>query len=312
MLISLIVLLLTAIMFAGFSSPATGQQTEAATITTPGNNNTTINTTGAEATIAASGTIQSNVHMVKGDGGTLPPRSDGGDEADCPSGEILAGGGYHSTSAEVNVYENFPLDENTWIVAGFNEAPVGSATITAYALCIGQQPTDEIAAPTDTIGVDTTAPVLTVPETIYGIAHVPPGSIQIRYFVEARDDRDGYASLEDSSIPTKVSLECNPPSDSNFPIGNTTVQCSASDASGNTGNASFIISVSPAPDTDAVQNAEPSLLEQEQQSSPEEQVLVEEQQAPALGEEQEEEQAQAEEPSEGDEGTTPPDNNGEG
>ncbi len=71
---------------------------------------------------------------------------------------------------------------------------------------------------------DTTPPVLTVPPTITVDANSPQGA-EVNYEAVADDDTD----------PTPV-VSCVPPSGSVFPIGSTTVTCTATDASGNTSN----------------------------------------------------------------------------
>ena len=79
--------------------------------------------------------------------------------------------------------------------------------------------------------IDSTPPVLTVPETISMNATSPAGT-QVTYTVAAIDNVDPN--------PT---VTCTPPSGSTFQIGTTTVNCTATDASGNTANASFTVHV---------------------------------------------------------------------
>jgi hypothetical protein len=57
----------------------------------------------------------------------------------------------------------------------------------------------------------------------------------------AADDVDGI-----------VPVECTPASGSIFPIGSTTVECTATDAAGNIGRASFTVTIRPAPEEIAV------------------------------------------------------------
>jgi len=80
---------------------------------------------------------------------------------------------------------------------------------------------------------DTTAPVVTVPADITTPAASPAGAT-VTYTASADDDRDG------SLTPT-----CTPASGSTFPVGTTTVTCTATDAAGNTGSASFTVTVTP-------------------------------------------------------------------
>jgi Metallo-peptidase family M12B Reprolysin-like/HYR domain len=78
---------------------------------------------------------------------------------------------------------------------------------------------------------DTTPPVLTVPGPIVVNATSPAGRV-VTFTATATDNVD--------PSPTVV---CVPPSGSTFPIGTTTVTCTATDASGNSSSASFTVHV---------------------------------------------------------------------
>jgi streptogramin lyase len=78
---------------------------------------------------------------------------------------------------------------------------------------------------------DTTAPVISVPEPITVNATSPSGAV-VTYSISATDPDDAVASLS-----------CVPASGSTFPIGTTTVTCTASDTHGNTSSATFTIHV---------------------------------------------------------------------
>jgi len=100
---------------------------------------------------------------------------------------------------------------------------------------------------------DTTPPVLTVPEDMVVEATSEQGA-QVNYTVTAQDNVDGNATLEeDGSTVTQddiggdIDISCDPPSGSVFPVGDTEVQCSATDEAGNTGDASFTVTVNPPP-----------------------------------------------------------------
>ncbi|MGH9509157.1 MAG: HYR domain-containing protein [Terriglobales bacterium] len=85
--------------------------------------------------------------------------------------------------------------------------------------------------PTTISGADTKAPVLTVPPNITAEATSPAGAA-VSFSVSATDNLD----------PNPV-LTCGPASGSTFPLGFTTVSCTATDASGNIANASFFVRV---------------------------------------------------------------------
>ena len=87
-----------------------------------------------------------------------------------------------------------------------------------------------------TTASDTTPPVLTVPAGITADATSPPGAV-VSYTVSATDAVD----------PAPV-VVCTPLSGATFPIGETTVNCSATDASGNTATAAFVVYVRSAPE----------------------------------------------------------------
>ena len=78
---------------------------------------------------------------------------------------------------------------------------------------------------------DTTGPDLSLPANITEEASGPSGNA-ITYSASATDAVDG-----------NVSVSCTPPSGSTFPIAATTVNCSATDAAGNTANGSFSVTV---------------------------------------------------------------------
>ena len=81
------------------------------------------------------------------------------------------------------------------------------------------------------IPVDTTPPTLNVPAGIAADATSSTGAV-VAYSVTATDDID----------PAPV-VSCAPASGTTFPIGDTTVSCSATDASGNTAAAQFVVHV---------------------------------------------------------------------
>ena len=79
--------------------------------------------------------------------------------------------------------------------------------------------------------VDTTPPVLSLPQAVSVDATGSAGAI-VSYTASATDAVDGV-----------VPVTCVPPSGSAFPIGDTTVECTASDAAGNVASGSFTVHV---------------------------------------------------------------------
>jgi hypothetical protein len=76
---------------------------------------------------------------------------------------------------------------------------------------------------------DTTAPVMTVPANISETATSPSGKT-VTFSVTATD-----------VFP--VTISCVPASGATFPVGNTTVACTATDTSGNSASGSFVVSI---------------------------------------------------------------------
>ena len=107
---------------------------------------------------------------------------------------------------------------------------VGATTVT----CTSADAHQNTATSTFTVTVvitDTTPPVVTVPADITVNATSASG-VPVSYAASATDNVDG-----------PLTPSCNPSSASAFPVGTTTVICSATDAHGNTGRASFIVTV---------------------------------------------------------------------
>ena len=81
------------------------------------------------------------------------------------------------------------------------------------------------------VSADVTPPVLTLPSNITAEATSASGAV-VTFTATAIDDVDG-----------PVPVTCTPASGSTFPLGTTTVQCSAHDAHNNTAHGSFTVTV---------------------------------------------------------------------
>jgi hypothetical protein len=84
----------------------------------------------------ASGAIKPNVHMVRSSiPTTIAAGSSGTATVDCPSGEILIGGGF-SGGFDMRIYgnSNSPLYDNTWQASGRNDGTMSNNLI-AVAYC---------------------------------------------------------------------------------------------------------------------------------------------------------------------------------
>ena len=82
-----------------------------------------------------------------------------------------------------------------------------------------------------TTTIDSTPPVVSVPEDIIAEATGPEGRI-VNYEANATDNVDG-----------NLATVCNPESGSMFALGQTRVECTANDAAGNIGKNEFVITV---------------------------------------------------------------------
>ena len=108
--------------------------------------------------------------------------------------------------------------------------PAGTTTVTCSAT--DSHGNTGSASFTVTVSVtDTTPPVVSVPADI-GTTSQSPGGTAVSFSASATDNLDGA-----------LTPSCSPPSGSTFPIGTTTVTCTATDTHGNSGSASFQVTV---------------------------------------------------------------------
>ena len=106
--------------------------------------------------------------------------------------------------------------------------PVGTTTVT----CTATDGSGNSASKSFTVTVkDTVKPVVTVPGGMTAEATGPAGA-PVDYSASATDNVDG-----------SITPSCSPSSGSTFPLGATTVTCTATDSSGNKASASFGVTV---------------------------------------------------------------------
>src|SRR5207302_431371 len=79
--------------------------------------------------------------------------------------------------------------------------------------------------------VDTTPPVLTLPSDITTTSGSNAGTV-VTYSASATDNTDG-----------SITPSCTPASGSSFPVGTTTVTCTATDAHSNTAQKTFAVTI---------------------------------------------------------------------
>jgi hypothetical protein len=177
----------------------------------------------------------------------------------------------YSVTAQDDIDGTATLDEDNQLIQGDNVGgnifiscrpssqyflPVDSRLVQCFAadavnntaqasFIVTVRNTTSPAGPTDTI-----APSLSVPVTRVIPTTSPTGQERVLYDVSATDDIDGTARLDanniliqEDNVRGSVAISCNPSSNTNFGLGNHTVECRAIDAAGNRGTASFIVAV---------------------------------------------------------------------
>ncbi|HEX6702442.1 MAG TPA: HYR domain-containing protein [Gaiellaceae bacterium] len=108
--------------------------------------------------------------------------------------------------------------------------PVGTTTVTCTATDSHSNSSSGSFSVTVNL-VDTTAPVLTVPSDMTVTTGNPGGAV-VTYSASATDNVDG-----------SITPSCSPASGATFPVGATTVTCTATDAHSNTASKSFTVTV---------------------------------------------------------------------
>ena len=121
-----------------------------------------------------------------------------------------------------------PADTVTCSPSSGSIFPIGTTTVS----CTGSEGS---TGSFPVIVTDSTAPALSVPFD-YSIVTTSPSGEAVTFTTTATD-------LVDGSVP----VTCNPPSGSTFPLGTTSVTCTASDSRGNSGSAGFNLTLVTSP-----------------------------------------------------------------
>lgn len=154
-----------------------------------------------------------------------------------PSFALVADNPYEATGpsgAIVNYNASFTdggsgLASSSCSPASGSLFPLGDTTVN----CTATDNAGNTSTPSFTITVsDTTAPTLSLPANISVPQSIPAGAV-VSY----------SASATDAVGPASPVVSCVPVSGSTFPVGATTVNCSATDTAGNTANGSFQVTV---------------------------------------------------------------------
>jgi hypothetical protein len=188
--------------------------------------------------------------------------------------------GYLGSTITTNLIVDKVWDIRTWTLGDINVQPtyqgwmaleiVEPVQLYSNVAWVSITCTSAAAAPVlaGAGGTNTTAPTLTQSGGVQ-INHLDDNTASVGYQVTAQDDVDGTATLDvnnmlsqdTNNVGGSITISCNPASGSVLPIGDHTVQCSATDASGEQGTVSFTVSV-PRP---ATSPAEPTLQAPQQQ-----------------------------------------------
>jgi len=156
-------------------------------------------------------------------------------EATGPSGASVS-----FTVSAVDLYDPSPASVCTRDVDGSpitspGAFPVGTTSVT----CTGTDSSGNAAsAPFSVTVVDTTAPAITVPGDITGAEATGPDGAIVEF--------DGTATFDvtaTDTVDTDVEIVCTPASGSTFPLGTTSVECTATDNAGNIATDTFGITV---------------------------------------------------------------------
>jgi hypothetical protein len=157
-----------------------------------------------------------------------------------PNGHLLVAGGLSVNSGSFTYLASAELYDpmaGTWsTTTPFN---VARSDHTATLLPNGQLlvatglSAGTLTASAELFSLDTTAPVLSLPDTMTVNATSPLGAV-VNYTASASDPDDP---------PEQLTVTCSPAPGTTFAIGTTTVSCAASDPFGNTSTGSFQVIV---------------------------------------------------------------------
>jgi hypothetical protein len=75
------------------------------------------------------------ITRVQGSGININPSETEFAFVDCPSGQLVTGGGFTTSNVNLRVTTSHPHDANTWVAEGVNQG-TSEATLVGYALCV--------------------------------------------------------------------------------------------------------------------------------------------------------------------------------
>jgi hypothetical protein len=135
-------------------------------------------------------------------------------------------GGDVSVSWSVVDAESGILSESGCSVTNLNTETTGTTLTCSATNKAGLSSSESV-----TIKIDKTAPALTLPANITSEATGPAGAVV------------GYAAAANDLVDGAIPVSCSPLSGTTFPLGTTTVNCSAADQTDHVSSATFLITV---------------------------------------------------------------------
>ena len=174
-----------------------------------------------------------NWYTLMGSWGGLAPPGSGDNACDGPgklNWDMCGISGNDRTSWTHTFDQVGTYNYHDWVYQNSAQRPEGVVNVVASGA-----PSNSTQAPviiTQTPVADTTLPVVTVPQNIT---------------MNTNSTSGGFVTFQNGTATDDVGVtsgpNCTPPSGSNFSVGITTVICTASDAAGNVGTASFTVTV---------------------------------------------------------------------
>jgi hypothetical protein len=177
--------------------------------------------------------------------GTFQNYTGGGTSSDPRLGHVLRGAG-DTSATEISFTDG---DDNPFWDYALNLAPGETKSIVNYVVAANSKAdaatraADLAAHPSFTCLSDAQVAQVANFDTVAPTLHVPT-AISVPA-TDSRGARVTFSATATDATDTSPSVTCTPPSGSVFPVGTTTVTCTATDSAGNVATRSFKVTVAP-------------------------------------------------------------------